>query len=196
MRIGYANVTSTLALVVALSGTAYAAVQLNDGQVKTRHLADGAVTTAKLHGNAVTTGKVDNGTLKTADFASSQLPAPAYHAENTWNTKTDYPAYGTPVHALSVPTGNYVVSGRLEVDNASAASESLICDLYVDLDGVGRHSQHVAAGQIGAVTFTAAVTLSEAGSINMRCTRDGSDPAVDVRASSLTAIKVPTLTTE
>lgn len=49
-------VISILALVVALSGTAYAA--LADGSVDTRHLANGAVTKPKIASNAVTSGKI------------------------------------------------------------------------------------------------------------------------------------------
>src|SRR4051794_27501874 len=46
-RLSYANVVATLALFIALGGSGYAAVELRDGQVKTRHLAKNAVTGAK-----------------------------------------------------------------------------------------------------------------------------------------------------
>ncbi|HET7734951.1 MAG TPA: hypothetical protein VFK52_03170 [Nocardioidaceae bacterium] len=52
------NVVGYLALVVALSGTSYAAVQLSAGQVQTKHLAN----------NAVTTKKVKNGTVRAVDL--------------------------------------------------------------------------------------------------------------------------------
>lgn len=59
-RVSYANVTSTLALALVLSGgTAYAA-----GLVRTDDLARGAVTSSK----------VKNGTLRQIDFAAAQLP--------------------------------------------------------------------------------------------------------------------------
>lgn len=57
-RLSYANVTSTLALVIALStGGAYAAAtigskQIKDDAVKSRHLAAGAVTTPDLRDGA------------------------------------------------------------------------------------------------------------------------------------------------
>ena len=59
----YANVTSTLALVVALSGTSYAAAKL----------APNSVGTAQLKNNAVTTAKVKDGTLQAADFKAGQI---------------------------------------------------------------------------------------------------------------------------
>jgi len=67
----YANVTSTLALIVALGGTgAYAASKITSadigrGQVKNANLANGAVTSAK----------VANGSLLARDFAQGQLRA-------------------------------------------------------------------------------------------------------------------------
>jgi hypothetical protein len=60
----YANVTATLALILALSGGAYAAVKLPAGAVKTRNLA----------ANAVISSKVKDGSLRAKDFGSGQLP--------------------------------------------------------------------------------------------------------------------------
>lgn len=47
-RLSYANVVSTLALVLALSGSAYAVTQLPKESVGTRQLKAGAVTPLKL----------------------------------------------------------------------------------------------------------------------------------------------------
>lgn len=62
------NVVGYLALVVALSGTSYAAVQLSAGQVQTKHLANNAVTTKKIKNRTVRavdlkTGVVKNGAV-------------------------------------------------------------------------------------------------------------------------------------
>jgi hypothetical protein len=59
----YANVTATLALVVALSGTSYAAAKL----------APNSVGTAQLKKNAVTTAKVKDGTLQATDFKAGVI---------------------------------------------------------------------------------------------------------------------------
>jgi hypothetical protein len=63
-RGSYANVTATLALVVALGGTGYAAAEL----------AKNSVGTKQLQKNAVTSKKVDNGSLLAKDFKAGQLP--------------------------------------------------------------------------------------------------------------------------
>jgi hypothetical protein len=54
MRPSYANVTSTLALVVALGGTSYAAIQLPRDSVRAKHIADRAVRSAEIRDGAVT----------------------------------------------------------------------------------------------------------------------------------------------
>jgi hypothetical protein len=61
----YANVASTLALVVALGGTSYAAVALPKNSVGNK----------QLKTNAVTSGKVEDRTLLSKDFKAGQLPA-------------------------------------------------------------------------------------------------------------------------
>jgi hypothetical protein len=61
----YANAASTLALVVALGGTSYAAVELPKNSVGNR----------QLKANAVTSSKVEDRTLLGKDFKAGELPA-------------------------------------------------------------------------------------------------------------------------
>ena len=65
-HLSYANVASTLALVVALSGSAYAVTQLPAKSVGTPQLKDGAVTSKK----------VKNGGLRAEDLAPGSGLAP------------------------------------------------------------------------------------------------------------------------
>lgn len=80
-RLTYANVTSTLALFVALgAGSAFAANQLAPKSVGERQLRPGAVTADKIRKNAVTApklkaqavkqGKIANGAISTEKIAS------------------------------------------------------------------------------------------------------------------------------
>jgi len=66
----YANVTATLALVVALGGSAYAANTVRSSDIK-----NGEVRRVDLADNAVTSAKVRNGTLLSKDFKRGQIPA-------------------------------------------------------------------------------------------------------------------------
>jgi hypothetical protein len=64
----YANVTSTLAVVLAMGGTSYAAVTITGANIK-----DGSVKRNDLASNLVNSAKVKNGTLVRADFKAGQL---------------------------------------------------------------------------------------------------------------------------
>jgi hypothetical protein len=76
----YANVTSTLALLIALGGTSVAATSLAHNSVGTKQLQKGAVTAVKLHSKSVTASKVKRGSLVAKDFKSAQLIQPVAYA--------------------------------------------------------------------------------------------------------------------
>jgi hypothetical protein len=73
-RITYANVTSTLALVLALTmGTAYAANQLAPKSVGAKQLRPGAVTAKKIRKNAVTAPKIEAQAIKQGKIANGAV---------------------------------------------------------------------------------------------------------------------------
>ena len=84
-RLSYANVTATIALVLALGGGAIAAFkvpkksvgtkQLKANAVNNRKLADGAVTNTKLAGGAVTGSKLVDGAVTDPKVAAGTLTA-------------------------------------------------------------------------------------------------------------------------
>ena len=78
----YANVTATLALIVALGGTSYAAITLPRNSVGSKQIKKRAVTNSKLRPNAVTTSKVKDGSLRAKDFKAGDLPAGPAGATN------------------------------------------------------------------------------------------------------------------
>jgi hypothetical protein len=70
-----AMVVACLALLVALTGTSFAAVQaLAPNSVGPIQLKTGAVTNPKLRNNAVNGAKVANGSLTASDFKANSLP--------------------------------------------------------------------------------------------------------------------------
>jgi hypothetical protein len=87
LRVSPAMGVACVALLIALGGSSFAAVQavlpsnsvgqlqLRNSAVSTAELARGAVTTGKLAANAVTSAKVKNGSLLAADFKAGQLAA-------------------------------------------------------------------------------------------------------------------------
>ena len=70
-KLTYANVTATLALVLALGGgTAWAA-----SKIRTKQIGYHAVTGAKIDTNAVTASKLRNGAVRTDDVKDGSLQA-------------------------------------------------------------------------------------------------------------------------
>ena len=59
----YANVMATIAVFIALGGSAYAATQLKKNSVGSNQLKKNAVTASKIKNNAVTTAKIGDGAV-------------------------------------------------------------------------------------------------------------------------------------
>jgi hypothetical protein len=75
-KLTYANVTSTIALFIALSGgAAYAASKLPDKSVGEFQLRPGAVTAEKLRKNAVTAPKIKPEAIKQGKIANASITA-------------------------------------------------------------------------------------------------------------------------
>jgi hypothetical protein len=120
-RLTYANVASTLALVIAVGGgSAYAAQTIGRSDIRYHavtgsKLAKNAVTASKVRNSAlsgkdlrdgsVTTADVANGSLQAIDFAAGQLPK---------GEKGDKGDPGTPATALhgAVPSTGVLASPR------------------------------------------------------------------------------------
>jgi hypothetical protein len=76
MKLTYANVVSTLALFIALTGaTAYAASKLPDRSVGEFQLRPGAVTAEKIRKNAVTAPKIKAEAIKQGKIANGSITA-------------------------------------------------------------------------------------------------------------------------
>ncbi len=105
----YSNITATLALVVAMSGTAVAATKIGTNQI-----ANGAVTTSKLHKAAVTGKKVKPGSLTSTSFAAGAVPTVLWAVVN---------ADGT------LDRGSHVVStAKVDFDLSTTGSYEVIFD--------------------------------------------------------------------
>jgi hypothetical protein len=75
-KLSYANLTSTLALLIALGGTtAYAASKLPDRSVGEFQLRPGAVTAEKIRKNAVTAPKIKAEAIKQGKIANGSITA-------------------------------------------------------------------------------------------------------------------------
>jgi hypothetical protein len=76
-KLSYANVVSTLALLLALGGaSAYAVTKLPDNSVGEFQLRSGAITAKKIRKNAVTAPKIKAGAVKQGKIANGAITAP------------------------------------------------------------------------------------------------------------------------
>lgn len=123
-RLTYANVASTLALVVATStGGAYAAAtigsaQIKDDAVKSRHIAAGNVKTPDLRDGAVTGAKLADGSVSAADLGDGSVGQSKLGADVAFPS-----AYGTVWWTGSSVTG----SRNLSTSNITHAAEGVYC---------------------------------------------------------------------
>jgi hypothetical protein len=73
-------IVAIIALVVAISGSAYAASTLGKNSVGTKQLQKGAVTSKKIAANAVTSGKIKPGSIGSKKLKSTLVVPNANHA--------------------------------------------------------------------------------------------------------------------
>jgi hypothetical protein len=125
----YANVTATIALIVALGGTSYAAITLPSNSVGSKQLKKRAVTNSKLRANAVTSAKVKNGTLRARDFKTGELPVgPPGATSILKRTKPSEFVAGGELGAVVVPCnpGERAITGGI----ASGATQPPLEDSF------------------------------------------------------------------
>jgi hypothetical protein len=114
-----ALVVAVVALIAALSGTAYAALGKNS--VGTRQLKSKAVTSGKIANNAVTSAKVAQGSLTGADINLSALGT--VPSATTATTAGDAGTVGG--HSASCPSGTTLIRGVCYDASARGPAPSL-----------------------------------------------------------------------
>jgi hypothetical protein len=109
----FANVTSLIALTVALAGTSYAAITLPKSSVGSAQIKTSAVKNSDLGSSAVTSSKVKDRSLRAIDFALSQLPAGPQGAPGTPGAAGPAGLTGPqgPTGTVGLATGGGAASG-------------------------------------------------------------------------------------
>jgi hypothetical protein len=116
-RISYANVVSTLALVLALGGVSYAAVKING-----KNLKDRTVTAKKIKKHSLTATEINK--LKLGKVANAAIADNAAHADTATNANT-VGGQAPSSFKLSCPTGTTLAIGQcFETSLRTAASWS------------------------------------------------------------------------
>jgi hypothetical protein len=124
-RITYANVVSTLALFLVLSGgAAYAARKINSHDLR-----GGSVTTAKIKRNAVTRSKIKANAISTAKIAAAAVTNGKL-ADGSVSLEKLAPGFVAPAadrlsHAANISSGGVVLAGSLGISQANVTHPSV-----------------------------------------------------------------------
>jgi hypothetical protein len=191
----YANVTATLALVIALGGTSYAAI--------------------KLPKNSVSTLQVKDRSLLKKDFRPGQLPAGKKGATGAQGPEGPagpgggggssalvnraeavdalVPGNGDQViQSINLPAGAWAVTAKFVAENGTAVEGvgKLSCSLTIGggaVDSLGPGGIDFDPGA-ASVTLTGGGTLGAAGTAAVICNTANTVAAGSYRARSITAV--------
>jgi hypothetical protein len=134
-RPSFANVTSLLALFIALGGTSYAVVKLPKNSVHAKQIAAGAVSSSEVKDRSLLRkdfkpGQLPIGAQGPQGPRGAQGPAGAVHVyQGTGESGDVAQFFGTTLVKLAVPPGSYLVIAALEAQNATSGSTSITCRL-------------------------------------------------------------------
>lgn len=192
----YANVTATLALVIALGGTSYAAI--------------------KLPRNSVSSVQVKDRSLLKKDFRTGQLPRGKTGATGAQGPAGPAgPAGGSSVvvqrsegldalvpgaadqvvQSMSLPAGSWAVTAKFIAENATAVG-TLACTLTIGggaVDSLGPGAGVDFDQGAASHTLTGAGTLGGPGTAAVVCNTNNSVAAGSYRAKSMTAVSAASL---
>jgi hypothetical protein len=124
MRLTYANVVSSLALFLVLSGgAAYAAKKIGSHELR-----GGAVTAAKIKRNAVTRSKIQAGAISTAKITAAAV-TDGKLADGAISLEKLEPGFIAPMaeklsHAANISAGGVVLGGSLGISQANVTHPS------------------------------------------------------------------------
>jgi hypothetical protein len=151
----YADVAATLALVIALGGTAYAVTQIDPDSVYTDAIQDKAVTAAKLHNNAVNSARVLNGSIASVDIADESITSDDLAADSVTNSELGADAV----------TGAKVLANSLSLSDLLGADAQGQISFSLGANACGTVTYGVAGAKVGEVvlmSYTGNVALPDA----------------------------------
>ena len=207
-RLSYANVISTLCLVLLLGGgTAYAASHLGKESVGPRQLKKGAVTPAKLStaSKAALTGPAGakGATGPQGPKGDTGSPGPSGFTRGFQKTEagTSIPLgtspFGTTAISLPVPAGNYFVNANMEFigNGANLAFCRLINGTGGPESEGSLREQSVPSGSAQNLTMSGLFTVRPGQEMNVECFRTVPGTTLDVDRIEISAIQIQEKTT-
>jgi hypothetical protein len=211
-RLTYANVMSSIAVFLVLAGgTAFAASQLGKETVGAKQLKKEAVSLAKIKTSAKNSLKGATGPAGEKGANGAQGPkgekgdkgdrgekgerGPSAGFSTNANDILDFTAGPQTVATLSLPAGNYIVTGYTNVNNNEGSQVSASCDIVLGGTEIGAtNTVNLAANTAldrQVLTISAGGSLAASGTAELVCTV--SPASGNYLGRGLTAVQVGTL---
>lgn len=190
-RLSYSSIVATLALFIAIGGTAAAGAQ---SLLTGRSVKDESLTGADIQNDSLTGADIRSGSLGSNDFSSAaranlrgaagpvgpQGEAGATGAQGpagagvtavvvTGHDAANYQDLDPLATASLGATGDYVVFAHLTVHNTGASDDNLNCGLFIDGQAVGGGGVSVAAGNTESGSTVGAISISAPTDLTLKC---------------------------
>ena len=163
-RISPSLVISVIALFVALGGASYAAIKIPKNSVGTK----------QLKNRAVNSNKVKDGSLLLKDFQSGQVKPNAWEGTKD-ATLTPIPSSFTPVVTTNtLPRGNYVLLGRVNIIGGGSVVNRIICSVGNDA------AQNFTVGQTAVfpLAMNGTISLTSPEEATLSCLKTAGEPEI------------------
>ena len=163
-RISPSLVISVIALFVALGGASYAAIKIPKNSVGTN----------QLKNRAVNSNKVKDGSLLLKDLKSGEVKSNAWEGTKD-ATLTPIPSSFTPVVTTNtLPKGNYVLLGRVNIIGGGSVVNRIICSLGSDA------AQNFTVGTTAVLplSLNATISLSSPEEAALSCLKTAGEPEI------------------
>lgn len=158
----YADVVATLALVVAMGGTAYAALPKN--AVGAKQIKTDAVRPAEIKAGAVRSAEIKNGAVRAADLATGSV--------------------GTGQVRDGGVTGTDVADGTLGVRHFVGADATVQVDVTMDEDECVTSALPVPGAEVGQVVLLSQLTAPSGFAIGIQPARVSAPDQVSITVCS------------
>jgi hypothetical protein len=198
-RLSYSSVIATLALFVAIGGTAAAGAQslLTGRQVKDESLTGADIQNDSLTGADVRAGSLGSNLFSSvarANLRGATGPAGPAGAKGDTGEAGPQGATGAGIASTAVNgndvagyqdldplvtgqlpvAGDYVVFANITAHNTSVNDDTLQCALFMDGQAVGGGGFDVTAGSTASGSTVGAISISAPAALTLKCQRYGS----------------------
>lgn len=182
-----AMIVALIALFVALSGGAYAAVKLSNNSVLSKHIKNGQVRTQDLAKDAVTSAKIKDSQVVSADLADNSVGSADLADSSVGSADlADNSVASSDIADGSIALGDLASSTTTDLNDASTVGGLSVAQIVAAAGGKYAEARQ-APGSVNVNTLTdqtlATLNLPEAGKylisarMPVNCTYDLSGPA-------------------